>query len=184
MKKKLLIAILALQTVWVCAVSLVQESKLASPTVVTLKTVPVDPRDLFKGDYVVLRYEISTLPASLFKDAMPDVSEAGRKVYVVLEPSGECYHAVAAWTREPSLSPGQVLIQGAVEAQRPWMTSRAMELRVEYGLEKYFVKEGTGTVRGQTTVKVALTRHGNPAIREVLVDGVPYAEAARKLNLR
>lgn len=183
MKKKLLIAILALQAVWVCAVSLVQENKLASPTVVTLKTVPVDPRDLFKGDYVVLRYEISTLPASLFRDAMPDVSETGRKVYVVLEPSGEFYHAVAAWTKEPSLSPGQVMIKGAVEPHRPWMT-RGMELRVEYGLEKYFVKEGTGTVRGQTTVKVALTKHGNPAIREVLVDGVPYAEAARKLNLR
>ena len=28
---------------------------------VLLKTVPVDPRDLFRGDYVVLRYDISTI---------------------------------------------------------------------------------------------------------------------------
>src|SRR4051794_36188355 len=30
---------------------------------VTLQTEPVDPRDLLRGDYVVLRYDISQLPA-------------------------------------------------------------------------------------------------------------------------
>jgi uncharacterized membrane-anchored protein len=36
---------------------------LRDGTEVTLQTRPVDPRDLLRGDYVVLRYDISQLPA-------------------------------------------------------------------------------------------------------------------------
>jgi uncharacterized membrane-anchored protein len=35
---------------------------------VTLQTEPVDPRDLFRGDYVTLSYDISRLPAGALKD--------------------------------------------------------------------------------------------------------------------
>ncbi|MCQ1534778.1 hypothetical protein FTO70_03535 [Methanosarcina sp. KYL-1] len=41
-----------------------KEYTLRTGTEVVLKTVPVDPRDLFRGDYVVLNYEISTLDLS------------------------------------------------------------------------------------------------------------------------
>jgi len=37
------------------------EANLAFGKSVVLQTAPVDPRDIFRGDYVVLRYEISTL---------------------------------------------------------------------------------------------------------------------------
>lgn len=36
---------------------------LREGTEVILQTQPVDPRDLLRGDYVVLRYDISQLPA-------------------------------------------------------------------------------------------------------------------------
>ncbi len=36
---------------------------------VTLQTRPVDPRDFLRGDYVVLNYEITNLPAGALKDA-------------------------------------------------------------------------------------------------------------------
>ena len=32
---------------------------------VVLKVEPIDPRDLLRGDYVWLRYEVSSVPASL-----------------------------------------------------------------------------------------------------------------------
>src|SRR3989344_3670842 len=38
-----------------------KESVLRGGQEVLLQTVPVDPRDIFRGDYVTLRYEISTL---------------------------------------------------------------------------------------------------------------------------
>ena len=35
---------------------------------VTLQTRPVDPRDFLRGDYVVLSYDISSVPAGALKD--------------------------------------------------------------------------------------------------------------------
>ena len=34
---------------------------------VTLAVRPVDPRDLFRGDYVALSFEIETVPVNLFE---------------------------------------------------------------------------------------------------------------------
>src|SRR3954470_7519080 len=48
-----------------------------------LEVVPVDPRDLFRGDYVVLDYRIGTV------DMPKDVSTAftrGQQVFVTLRP--------------------------------------------------------------------------------------------------
>ena len=60
-----------------------KEYTLRTGTEVTLKTVPVDPRDLFRGDYVVLNYEISTLDL----DEIPaeDHFEYNDPVYLGLE---------------------------------------------------------------------------------------------------
>ena len=40
---------------------------LWSDVSVKLKTVPVDPRSLFRGNYAQLRYEISRLPMALYQ---------------------------------------------------------------------------------------------------------------------
>ena len=45
-----------------------------------LQTVPVDPRDLFSGDYVTLRYGISTLERS--RIWFPYDVAQGYRVYV------------------------------------------------------------------------------------------------------
>ena len=44
---------------------------------VTLQTRPVDPRDLLRGDYVVLRYDISEVPAGPLKDQPARARNAG-----------------------------------------------------------------------------------------------------------
>ena len=41
-----------------------KEFTLKTGDEILLKTLPVDPRDLFRGDYVILRYEIGTINAS------------------------------------------------------------------------------------------------------------------------
>ena len=46
-------------------------SILRSGRDVLLKTVPVDPRDLLRGDYVILSYDISRLQPELFKGDRP-----------------------------------------------------------------------------------------------------------------
>ena len=44
----------------------INEHTLRTGREIVLKTVPVDPRDLFRGDYVTLRYDISRLQACCF----------------------------------------------------------------------------------------------------------------------
>ena len=54
MKTRLLILVLALQCAWLLGTALVQERALREGTVIRLETRPVDPRDLLRGDYVIL----------------------------------------------------------------------------------------------------------------------------------
>jgi uncharacterized membrane-anchored protein len=53
-------------------------------------------------------------------------------------------------------------------------------VRVNYGLERFYVREGTGNPSGKLTVDVAIPRSGKGIIREVYLDGVKYAEAMKK----
>jgi uncharacterized membrane-anchored protein len=59
----------------------------------------------------------------------------------------------------------------------PFKTHRFVHL--EYGLEQYLVAEGTGNPHGKLTVPAAITRSGRASLKEVFVDGKPYAEAMK-----
>ncbi len=179
-----LAAIVGLQVAWIGVTAATKEAQLARGTDVLLETVPVDPRDLLRGDYVALRYKISDLPDALFTAVLPRAQAgsleselAGRKVYVVLEPHGQFYEAVAASLEPSKVAPGQVLIRGTVVPDRwRWHTN---SIHVNYEIERYYVPEGTGNPRGKVTVKAAVASDGAVLIKEVFIDGKPYAEAMR-----
>ncbi len=175
MKSKPILAVLAAQTLLLLALIAQQEYRLASPTTVLLETAPVDPRDLLRGDYVILNYKVSTLTSNLW-----DVSPAGKvsqglPVFVSLEQRGQFHEAVLLSAARPEPQPNRVVIQGRV--QQSW---NSQQVRVEYGLERYYVKEGTGNPRGKLTVEVAVGAEGKPVIKQVFIDGKPYAEAMRE----
>jgi uncharacterized membrane-anchored protein len=52
-------------------------------------------------------------------------------------------------------------------------------VHVEYGLERYYVREGTGNPRGKITVQAAVPDSGQAQIKQVFVDGKPYGEAMK-----
>ncbi|SFK68216.1 Uncharacterized membrane-anchored protein [Paenibacillus sp. 1_12] len=107
-------------------------------TEVKIKTVPVDPRDFLYGDYVTLGYEISTLNPQLWRDAGNKPSK-GEAVYVLLKPSANgLYEAAGVYRSKPSTQAGQAVLKGTV------VYSWDETIRVEYGLERYYVPEGTG----------------------------------------
>ena len=81
MKLKILVLVLALQTAWILGTTFVQERVLAGGKVVLLETRPVDPRDLLRGDYVILNYRITV------QAAMPDSGQARiKEVFVDSKP--------------------------------------------------------------------------------------------------
>ncbi len=152
---RLFAVILAIQALILVGMSIGRETTLLRDDTVTLQTVPVDPRDLLRGDFVVLRYEISSLSVS---QANP-----GDTVYVELVED----------------SAGQWVAAGADTIVNPdWdrfiRGTQISEGNIEYGIEAYFVPEGRGLEieRAQDVdVVVALDDRGKAVIKEIIVDG-------------
>ena len=167
------LAILAAQTALLLGLIAQQELRLSSATTVLLETAPVDPRDLLRGDYVILNYKISNLRTELW-DTMPQGNMEGLTVHVSLEKRGQFHEAVQFSVTKPAPHPNRVVLQGQIHDL--WNASA----RVQYGLERYYVKEGTGNPRGKLTVLVAVAPDGKPVIKQVFLDGKPYAEAMRE----
>lgn len=104
---------------------------------VRLKTAPVDPRDYLYGDYVALKYEISDLPNTLWRET--NAPEAGQPVYVVLKRVGSYDQAIAIYTHKPTVQEDdQKILRGKINYLD------GSELAVQYGLERYYVPENTG----------------------------------------
>lgn len=142
------------------------ERDRASATVVLLETVPVDPRDLLRGDYMILGYKIGRVPPP-----GQEKKEYGTPIWVTLRANGRFHEvATASWTEPEHPAPGELLIRGRV-VSRPGEPM----LRVEYGIEKYFVPEGKGQPRfREMVVEAAVTSSRRLAIKRVLIDGAAY----------
>jgi uncharacterized membrane-anchored protein len=177
MKLKLFILVLALQSAWVLYTVAVQEGALSTGKVILLETERVDPRDLLRGDYLILNYKISNVPTNLFSPPVGRDLPLGTKVFVALEPRGEFFAVARASTNE--LQPaGSELVLKAQSTHVWW--NRTNSIHVEYGLEKYFVREGTGNPTGKLTVRAVVPASGRASIKQVFLDGKPYAEAMKE----
>jgi uncharacterized membrane-anchored protein len=176
MKLKLLILVLALQSAWLLGTVAVQEHALANGKVILLETRRVDPRDLLRGDYLILNYKISDVPVTLFSPPVGKELPYGTKVFVALAPgTNRFYEVTRASTNEFAPAAGEILLRGKSD-QRWWSTN---SIHVAYGIENYFVAEGTGNPVGKLTVQAVVSASGHPKIKEVFVDGKPYAEAMK-----
>lgn len=144
---------------------------------VLLRIVPVDPRDLFRGDYVTLSYEFSQLPAHGVAGLPPrDPTHygsrddwQGRTVYVSLVPEedGEHYRAEAFSTDRPT---DGLFLRGTISGYN----------RLQFGIESYYVEEGTGgkyeqaARTRQLSAEVAVAPDGQASLCKLHID----AEAA------
>lgn len=149
---------------------------LRSSDVVTLKSEPVDPRDLFRGDYVTLTYGIS----SLSLEGLPGETgfDIGDTIYIELAAAPGTWNAVAIYHTYPAPGVGHKVIRGRVTGFTP---SPAI-LTIAYGIESYFVPEGEGRSLEEErnarnlSVDVALASDGEAAIKGLRIDGKPVYE--------
>jgi len=158
--------LLVIGVLWACilfGLVGIKEFTLRTGQVVLLKTVPVDPRDLFRGDYVILAYEIGALDPRLLGAGQAKFAQ-GQDIYVELVAQGP--YSVAGPISHACPRRGQ-FIKGRVK------TTWGERLAVEYGIESYFVPEGKGSelqreVGKTLDVKVAVDRFGNAAIKSLM----------------
>ncbi len=188
-----LIIIVALQSLAILAMVGMKLQTLRTGDQIILRTEPVDPRSLFRGDFVRLRYEITDLAVDEVSFELDDF-RPGQTVHVRLREEGGIWGAVSVHGKRPEPSPDIKLIRGRIAAARTadsfpgrWENDRWINAYgpgapmhtfiVYYGIEAYFIPEGTGRAlerppEGQTlTVRVAVDSAGKAAISGILLDG-------------
>lgn len=114
---------------------------------VRLKVEPIDPRDLLRGDYVRLNYEIRNVPVKLVNDAPAGefVTEAGPiLVRLGKDPDGYWRVRSASLGGPSNNAPvaGEVEIRGMVSGG--WSLGPDASFSVDYGIDRYYVPEGEG----------------------------------------
>jgi len=178
MKLKLFTLVLVAQTAWLLGTVITQEYALATGQVILLETRPVDPRDLLSGDYLMLNYKISDVPTNLFSPPVKKDLPYGTRIYVALAPGTNQFYVVTrASTNVLAPSSGAEVVLRGQSAYAWWNTTNA--IHVAYGVERYYVAENTGHPRGKLTAQVVVPASGHPKIKQVFVDGKPYAEAMK-----
>jgi uncharacterized membrane-anchored protein len=157
-------------------------SILRSGTEVLLKTAPVDPRDLLRGDYVILTYDISRIPNGIISGAKPEHGEF-RSLHVRLKPGADGFWSVSQASFDPlPAEDGSVVLLTQPDAIYSWEWQNEGSLTVSYGIERYHVPEGEGRPiedgrnEGRVSVAVRVSDAGQAQIRALMLDGEPLYE--------
>ena len=107
---------------------------------IVLKTRPIDPRDIFRGHYARLEYDISRIPNERIAGLRDSRVKRGRVIHVILRPpaaAGDGFWTLAgaslSWPRE--VPPGGVVMRGRV------VYAYSGEVRARYGIERYYASK-------------------------------------------
>ena len=152
MRIKGLYLLLILQVAGLTGLYAYYQAGLGYP-VCLLRTERVDPRDLLRGDYIILNYEISRLPASYKTEDFPQ-----KTVFVILKQDGLFWNIDQVVPYQPS-------------GKKMYLKATLQGMRLVYDLEKYFVPEGKGNPPGVINVEVSIRPDGRAQIKKLCSDG-------------
>jgi uncharacterized membrane-anchored protein len=167
-RQVLLLAVL-LQVVVLGGMIVHRATPLVTGDTLLLRVIPVDPRDLFRGDYVILSYDFSRVTTGRIEGLQQSRRNSnhwkGRTVYVSLVPESDGRHWRADKFSTSRPTSGKYLCGKLVG----WN-------RIEYGIESYYVQEGTGldyerAVRSRKlSAEVAVTSTGQATLRGLKIE--------------
>jgi len=126
---------------------------------VLLQVEPVDPRDLFRGDHVILGYSFSRV-GSLGDDAQ------GAPAYVTLAPEADGVHYRGGLPSITPPPPGTLHLRGTFDAPG----------RATFGIETFYVQEGTGHQYEQAVrdhrlwAEIAVSPDGRGAVKRLVIE--------------
>lgn len=151
---------------------------LTSPTEIVLPVVPVDPRDLFRGDYVILGYDITTIKAP--PEVVKEVDLHGQFNVLIEKGADERWTGTLVGAKVPATTPGQLVVKARLapnQFRRGGLLRTDGVLRVRYGIESYFVPQHSGRAlekqaqERKLSILAAVGSNGELAIKGLMVDG-------------
>jgi uncharacterized membrane-anchored protein len=165
----LIIGAIILQLTVLLGMIAMRLTPLLTGQTILLRVVPVDPRDIFRGDYVTLAYECSRIPAQGIAGLRGyqnydyrDVQ--GQTVYVTLAPESDGKH----WRPEK------------YSTERPrqgmYLRGQIQGWQIQYGIESFYVQEGKGhdyenAVRNRKlSAKISVTPDGEAVLRDLVIE--------------
>lgn len=180
------IGLLLLFTLFLFSMIAMKQWTLTTGTPVLLETQPIDPRSLFRGDYVRLNYKISNLNLTVL--AGDNDFKRHDRIYVELEKQGKYWQPIALHTDYPNNN--SLVLGGKVQYinENSWNqelqeSEEITTVHVKYGIEHYFVPEGEGLDLERrdndqvVDIRVAIDTRGKAGIKEILVnDEIRYTE--------
>lgn len=175
----------AFQVGVVAAMAISREWVLATGEPYLFQTAPVDPRDIFRGDYVRLEYLFSRVPpAQLGQEILENGLTKGQKVYLSLGRDSNGITQAGLLSATPPSGPylaGRSLEHWPYRRYRyaPHEERRTETLRpvsVKYGIEQFYVQQGAGRemeeIRGDRSdyqlpllIHAGISRSGEAVIR-------------------
>lgn len=174
------IIVAGLQTLILGTIIQSRASILRDGAEVLLKTAPVDPRDFLRGDYVILNYDISSVPVQTIAGGIPaEPGELTLWVRLKRQPDGFWTIVESSFQALPPQPETVVLRSLPFYSSGP---SAIDSIRVQYGIERYYVPEGEGKPieearnDGNVAISVRVSPSGSAQIRSLLVDGKPVYE--------
>ncbi|WP_417671995.1 GDYXXLXY domain-containing protein [Roseibium sp.] len=141
---------------------------------ITLATRPVDPRDLLRGDYVIINLDIRQIPEEAAASFGSHIN--GETVFVGLKADADGVYRAVSVARTRDLA-GETAIKGTVTS------SPNAALAVDYGIDAFYLAEGTGKEierldASRVQLVVSLAPNGRSVPLRLLIDGKPFKSDA------
>jgi uncharacterized membrane-anchored protein len=174
-KTMLALAAVALAQTAVLAYMVIDRIQLLqSGREIVLPIVPIDPRDLFRGEYVRLNYPAAQVPLA---PADGEPVKRNETLYVTLEKAaegGDWRPVEVGRTLKREDNPSRIVLKARALWDAP---VRWGGPTVRYGIESYFVRQGEGPKledmarERKLAVLVAVDKAGTAAIKGLIIDG-------------
>lgn len=141
---------------------------------ITVATSRVDPRDLLRGDYVIVGYDFSMINGSIIEGKN---TVGNHNIYVVLKQDKDGLWKVsrASFKYLDNLNEDEVQLLGHSDYGLDDVANQNVSLR--FGIERYYVPEGEGlALEGdiaddKITAVLAVTDMGKVQIKGMKLDG-------------
>lgn len=158
---------------------------------IILETMPIDPDDLFRGEYISLNYEISDveendLRGDLINHFDPKIDDySSIKVYTTLEKGNDGYYKIKSVSQEKP--DNDIYLKGKLyrykeyeeliineEYDKNYVEKFKYVYNIDYNIDKYFVSENTGkdfekaSKKGNLLAVVKIFK-GNALLKEIKI---------------